>query len=211
MSERIAEECGSHSIKRTFLSSKKVIQFGFHLVAGKNIILSENGLEALRQEPDNDPYDAVVYGGEPLKGTAEFEVEILHYNDSKWRGSVQIGVMRLREGNELEQHNIPRLSECGDNHCIWLYDEVYNRLDQKLHKTDYSTQNLQTLREYERVGLQLTHEGDLYFFMKGKCLGLAASGVYMSGYDVYPVVDVSGGCRAVKITRAGQKKFSLIC
>lgn len=192
--------------------SKKRIEFGFQQVSGKNIIVSEkNKLKAKRKDPGNDPYDAVVYGTEPLKGTTEFEIEIECYDNTKWSGSVQLGVSRLKQGSDLRQSQIPRLSEHGDNHCIWLSNEIHNRLDGGQHiQSPYgSREEFHSLREGGRVGFRLTHNGDLYFFLNGKCQGIAASGVYKTGYDVYPVVDVTGGCTAVKITRAGNVTLSI--
>ena len=67
----------------------------------------------------------------------------------------------------------------------------------------YGSTNLENLREGDRLGLRVSHDGVLTFFVNGKSQGVAAQGVYQDGYDLYAVVDVYANCRAVRITRAG--------
>ena len=93
-------------------------------------------------------------------------------------------------------------------YCVWSVDEVNNKLVGYSGPTErmYSSTNLENLREGDRLGLRMSHDGVLTF-VNGKSQGVAAQGVYQEGYDLYAVVDVYGQCEAVRITRAGMFTF----
>lgn len=179
------------------------IDFGFHPVTGTNAILSKDGFEVRRRDPDNIPDDAVVYGAKPLTGMAEFEVEILKYKTRVWGGTLRIGVMWCSAGTNIVKSNVPQESERGANHCVWWDNRLYDRFGGNVVTRKYGLVDLYNLDRGDRVGMRLTPNGDLVFFVNGVRQGIAALGVHKVGYDVYPVVDVSTRCYAVKITRAG--------
>lgn len=181
------------------------IQFGFHLVTGTNIVLSENGLCAERRDPDITDGDSVVYGAKPFKQRGVFEVLITKHDENVLDWSIQVGVIMLPVETEIKQSDIPSDSALGENHCIWWRDEIYNRLSSVLiRKLSYGSENLCHLETYDRVGMRLEFDGVLSFFVNGMNQGVAVWGLNKKGYDVYPVIDVNGRCSAVKITKAGQ-------
>ena len=83
-----------------------------------------------------------------------------------------------------------------------LLNMLHTRLADRLRKQPYGRINLDKLRLGDRVGMRVTHEGILEFFVNGAYQGSAATGIYQRGYDVYAVVDHYGPCVATKITRA---------
>ncbi len=56
----------------------------------------------------------------------------------------------------------------------------------------YDRVDLQSLRTGDRVGLRLSFDDDLVFSVNGERLGVAATGVYYRGWDVYAAVDHFG-------------------
>ena len=55
----------------------------------------------------------------------------------------------------------------------------------------HGSTNLHDLCEGDCLGLRVSHDGVLTFFVNGKSQGVAAQGVYQDGYDLYPC---SSGC-----------------
>lgn len=191
------------------LNVEGVIQFGFHPVTGKNITLSEDGLQARRKDLSHGA-DAVVMGAKPLKGLAKLEVEVLSLDSKPWSaGSLQLGVMQCKSGTQHNQSDIPAHSEFGNNHCILWKSYVWNSLGDRLRTSKYATVDLCDLKEGDRVGMGLTSEGDLLFFLNGKSHGVGAWNVSKKGIDLYPVVDVANTCQAVRITTAGTDTYLL--
>lgn len=131
------------------------IKFSFHPVAGKHIMLLENGLYARRIDADNMGSHAVVYGSEPItfRGRCTFEVVITDYDDDKgWRYSIRIGITRQPTGTKLNQSDIPRWSNIGDNHCIWCGDIVHSHLGEDYIKNGYGSANLDNLKKGKYSG-----------------------------------------------------------
>ena len=187
---------------------RRAVEFGFHSVHGCNIKLSKNGLLAERIKP-SDTYDGgVVYGANVLRGTTEFEVKITSYG-AKWAGSLKLGVMQCKAESTIKHSDTPKTSPGTKMYCVWSVDQVNNKLVGYSGPTErmYSSTNLENLREGDRLGLQVSHDGVLTFFVNGKSQGVAAQGVYQEGYNMYAVVDVYGRCTAVRITKAS--KFTL--
>ena len=183
---------------------RRAVEFGFHSVHGRNIKLSKNELQAERINP-SDTYDGgVVYGAKVLKGTTEFEVKITSYG-AKWAGSLKLGVMQCKAESTIKLSDIPQTSPGTKMYCVWSVDQVNNKHVGYSGPTErmYSSTNLENLREGDRLGLRVSHNGVLTFFVNGKSQGVAAQGVYQEGYDLYPVVDIYANCKAVRITRAG--------
>lgn len=144
----------------------------------------------------------MVYGEKPLRGTAEFEVELVSYGTG-WSGTLKLGVMRCKTGNAITDKTIPRYSPEGTHHCVWSSDKLHNRLTDCFTEQHYGSVNLDELRAGDKLGMRITHDGTLEFFVNGKHQGIAAEKLYQRGYDVYAVVDHYANCKATKITRAG--------
>ena len=180
----------------------KTIQFGFHPVCSHQMRVSEDGITAEKKDPASYYAHGVVYGAKPLRGTAEFEVEIISYGTG-WSGTLKLGVMRCKSGGELLMKDIPRYSPEGNEHCVWSSEKVHNKLVGSSEKP-YGFVNLDELRAGYRVGMRLSHDGVLVFFVNGRSQGVAAEGIYKKGYDVYPVIDHYANCKATRITRSGR-------
>ena len=189
---------------------RSAIQFGFHSIHPDMIKISKYGLRADRIDPA-DVYGCVVYGAIALRGTTEFEIEIMSYDGTKWDGSLKLGVMQYKAGSKIKLNDIPQYSPGTPNYCMCCSDRIVNMLVgcSGPAEVKYGFTNVNDLREGDRLGLQVSHDGVLTFFVNGKSQGVAAQGVYQDGYDLYPVVDVYGQCEALRITRAGMFTFLL--
>ena len=196
------------SVSKTVMASsedtfvlRSAVEFGFHPVHGSSIKLSENGLLAERNEFTSS---SVVYGAKVLRGTTEFEVEITSY-EKIWAGTLKLGMIQCKAGSKISHSDIPLHLLVAKSYCAWSSCSVLNRLVGYSGPTakKYGSTDLDSLREGDRLGLRVSHDGVLTFFVNGKSQGVAAQGVYQDGYDLYPVVDVNAKCKAVRITRAG--------
>lgn len=184
---------------------QKTVEFGFHPVHSDRMKLSKDGLLAEKKDPHEVYAYGVVYGHKVLRETTEFEVEIASYGTG-WSGTLKLGVMQQKAGSKIKLEEIPRYSSDAKNYCMFSSDKLYNRLigySADPERKEYSSVNLDSLHKGDRVGMQISHDGVLIFFVNGKSQGVAAQDVYQKGFDVYAVVDVYAQCTAVKITRAG--------
>ncbi len=182
------------------------VQFGFHTVCGKNVNIFDERLAERKNRLDRGY--TVTYGAKPLTGTSVFEVEIASYAQAYFTGSFTqaslcLGVMRCRTGTDMRSVAIPKSTLMAPNYCVWTKRKVYNNLEQGVGlKAAYGNVDLYDLRVGDRVGLKLSCDGELEFTVNGQEQGVAAKGVYLSGYEVYAVVDHVGPHEMTRITRA---------
>ena len=180
------------------------IQFGYHSASGKQIKITNDGLGAERMNPYRVPGNGVAYGAHPLKGIATFEVKIVSYGTG-WGNSLQFGVMRCKKGVPIESGpSIPDDSVYAADHCVWDDQRLFNNLVTPKEESGYGYVNLNDLREGDCVGLCLSQDGVLEFFVNGESQGIAAKNIYTRNSDVYAVVDHYGQCVATVITKAGE-------
>ena len=151
--------------------------------------------------------NSITYSALPLIGTSVFEIEITKAKDVK--GSMSFGVMRVRKGDGL-MHKVVKKVRGFPNSCIWNTGKIYNTLGSSSSSTrtlisrSYGLKDLGSLQEGSRLGLQLSlYDGSLSFFIDKRHQGFAAKGVYDDKFDVYVVVEHTGGTCGTKITRAG--------
>ena len=172
--------------------------------------ISDDRRSAAKRDPSATYAYGVVYGERPLRGTAEFEVELVSYGTG-WSGTLKLGVMRCKTGSCVTDKNIPRYSPEGTHHCVWSSDKLHNRLTDCFTEQHYGEINLDELRAGDRLGMRVSHDGTLEFFVNGRHQGVAAENLYQKGYDVYAVVDHYANCKATRITRSGMlyKSFKL--
>lgn len=187
------------------------IQFGFHRQAGENVFVSRSAEKAMLVDIANGP--GIVYGSCPLKGLSEFEVKLLDYFPSV-RGSLKIGIMRHKANYSTSLVSIPKLSEHRDNSCMFFRsqfkekNEFQNNFGGVHLLRYYGVVDLSQLRKDDHVGMQLSYNGDLRFFVNGISQGLAAEQVYGEGFEVYCFLELAEGYKSVEITRAGEIYFS---
>lgn len=166
---------------------------------GRNVILSEDGLEARRKDVHYG--GAGVYIDTPLRGTVEFEVQVTDHESNIW-GSLEIGVGQYAKGS-YRHFDIPHSTKYGNSVCIWRGDTVYNTLSGQQIENQFGSVNLHDLKKGDTIGFRLLENGDLYFLYKKVNLGLAANNVYRENMDICTVVNVCGSCTALRITKAG--------
>ena len=184
------------------------IQFGYHSASGKQIRITNDGLGAERMDPDKEYDDGEAYGARPLKGRAEFEVKIVSYGTLRWYGTIRFGVMRCKKGVPIEPGpSIPSDSYGAANHCAWTDTRLFNNFVTHNEKSDYGYVDLDDLCEGDCVGLRLSQDGVLEFFVNGESQGIAAKNIYTRNSDVYAVVDHYGNCVATVITKAGEYSY----
>ena len=184
----------------------KIVEFGFHHTSSNQIEIIEDGLKAQKKDPHLHYAHGVAYGARALRGSSEFEVTLKDYGTG-WSGTLKLGVAKFKSGHSLHVKDIPRYSPEGVHHCVWSSDKIHNRLypsQPTLFEKHYGKKNLDELVAGDRLGLRLSSDGRLVFFINGKHQGLAAENVYEVGYDVFPVVDHYANCKATVITRAGK-------
>ena len=198
--------------------TKNEIQFGFHPVGGRNAHFSHDLLVA---GCCNHGGHAVCYGAWPFRGRSEMEVKIIGvpYNDSmsSHEREILMGLLKRPVGKgHVDSHNeIPRCSQDdkqGKHFIVYRGFEIFNMLDPKNVKSNqygYRT-SLRLLDKYETIGMQVTENGDLYFYVDGVCQGLAASNVYLDGYDIYPFFELRGNVHVVRITKACKLFYELL-
>ncbi len=178
------------------------IQFRFHPVCGEGVTISNHRLRARAAIKSSNSLYGVAYGAKPLLGTSEFEVEVTDYND-EGVGSLHLGVFRCVAGTDLKSVAIPSTVDTWrtPGYCLWGSGRVCNNLDGGEVKP-YDRVHLDSLRTGDQVGLRLSVDGALAFTVNGELQGVAATGVYRNGYDVYAVVEHYGPHRATRIVRS---------
>ena len=187
---------------------KDTVQFGFHPVGGRNAHFSRDLLVA---GCCNHGGHAVCYGAWPFQGRSEMEIKLIGvpYNDSisSHEREILLGLLKRKKGQgHVDSHNdIPRCSQDKPDHFI-VYQgyEVWDKRDPKnvKQKTYGYRTTLRFLNKNEKVGMQVTEDGELYFYYDGVCQGLAASNVYLEGYDIYPFFELRGNVHVALITKA---------
>jgi neuralized-like protein 4 len=195
------------SPNKTFILPQTV-QFGFHDVCSEQIRIVENGLKAEKKDPSLHYAHGVAYSALPLRGTAEFEVAMTDYGTG-WSGTLKLGIAKYKTGCSFQVNKMPRYSPEAADHCVWSSDKVHNRLrsyQKGAKEKPYGAMDLDNLRMGDKLGLRLSHDGILTFFVNGKCQGVAAEKIYEKGHDVYVVVDHYANCKATVITRAGKRE-----
>ena len=112
----------------------------------------------------------MTYSEKSLEGGSEFEVEIVRYG-GKWSGSIKFGVMKISKQKGLVVNDVPGYSPDAPNHFVWCHngndDFLFDNFSHEQVRTRYGDQkfqNLDNLREGNRVGLTLNGNGDLSFF-----------------------------------------------
>ena len=203
-STRRWQDLSSEQTTLNFVSIKD-IQFGYHSTSGKKIRITNDGLGTEKMNLDWEPNNGVVCGARPLKGMAEFEVKIVSYGTSKGQASTSqfsFGVMRCKKGAPIEY--VPIGCKHAANHCVWVDYQLCNNLVTPGEVSDYGYVDLDDVREGDRVGLRLSQDRVLEFFVNGESQGIAVRNIYSRNSDVYAVVDHGGNCMATVITKAGE-------
>ena len=162
------------------------------------MFISEDGQSAVKESTHYA--HGLVYSDRPLRGTCEFEVMLTGHGNS-WSGNFKLGLVQYSAGEPLDKDNIPRYSPEGENCCVWCADKVHDHIHGRIEKK-YGHLTLDELREGDRLGLQVTKDGVLSFFVNDEHQGVAVVGVHKDGYDLYALVDHYGQAKSTVISKA---------
>ena len=179
-------------------------QFGFYFDRSGKHVTCDN--LTIHRDGSNSLTGGVVFGSTPLQGIAELELEILRTVQLSTSASLRFGVVRCQEGTlPYEKSSIPDDISIQKNHLAWTEGgQIWNLLNSKIDvNSSYGSKSLSSLKEGDRVGMQIVDDGDLYFHVNGVCQGLAAHHIYKKGWNLYPVIDVSPNQPKIKIVKAG--------
>ena len=136
---------------------------------------------------------------QPMHRTGEFEIIIETRGPNTRDGFLGIGIRR-------RQRKSPKLFNTFNGNCIWETGAIVNALEKIPSTTGYKqARDLELLIKGDRVGMKITQEGDLEFFINGVSQGVAASNVYKPSnrYELYPLVKLPAGY-AARITAGGK-------
>lgn len=164
--------------------------------------ITEDGKEAKKLDPEVVYAKGVVYSERPVKGWAEFEVEVISYGTS-WSGNLKLGIMIHKSDKELDPSKIPRYTPESPEHCVWCASKLHDHVT-SMTEVAYGEKTLDDLKEGDRLGIIITSKGVLHFLVNGKSQGAATHNIYRMGHDVYVVVDHYANCKATRITRASE-------
>ena len=165
--------------------------------------ISKDGLSAVKENHRTYYAFGVVYSDKPLTGKCEFEVKLSGHGNT-WSGNLILGIAEFPSGITLNELEIQPYSHQGKNLCVWSEKKICDYRMGKSSETRYGDFNLNELKEGDRVGLEITKDGVLSFFLNGKHQGVAARDVYRRGYDVYALVNHYGQAYASVITKASE-------
>jgi neuralized-like protein 4 len=197
-----------HYNKKDTYSLPSLITFGFDKEHhSSQMKISEDGKMAIKRDPELVYANGVVYSDRPIKGHCEFEIEIVAYGTS-WSGNIKLGLVSHKSGEQRNASNIPRYTPESIDHCVWCASKLHDHII-SMTEFPYGQKTLDDLRVGDRLGIQLTKNGSLQYFLNGVPQGIGATNLYRPGYDLYMVVDHYANCRITKITRAGNVMYNV--
>ena len=142
---------------------------------------------------------------QPMHRTGEFEIMVEARGPNMRDGFLGIGIRR-------RQHKSPKLHNTFTGNCIWEMSAIINALKTIPSTTAYEqARDLELLIKGDRVGMKITEEGDLEFFINGQSQGVAATNVYKPSnrYELYPLVKLPAGY-VVRITAGGENVHACV-
>ena len=171
--------------------------------------MSDDGRSAQRIDP-LDSFSGIVLSSVPLRGLCEFEVKLTEYGDHRWFGNLMFGIVCFEKRKLINSSHFPINATEFDNCCVWNQHTISKReIGGTVVKQPYQQDLCYQLRKGNTVGLQITKEGTLSFYLNGSCKGEVMVGVYdKSNMEVYAVVDHYGGAISTEIVRAGEWEYN---
>ncbi|KAG8226656.1 hypothetical protein J437_LFUL005742 [Ladona fulva] len=166
------------ALKGSFNGFSK-IPLRFHEKGGRNVVVTDGGMTAKRIREFDDEQNGGVLTNRALGSDEMFQVRIDRLIEA-YSTSIGIGVTH---------HNLRTIDYIGWMQCgvKMLYNNQFYENDLAT-KVDYGP-NLKTLKVGDLLGVMKKGNGDLHFFVNGKDLGVAASGI---NYPVHGVLDLYG-------------------
>ena len=163
----------------------------FHQCHGSLVFLSNENRTARRRSSAAEFNNGLIFSKKPLRDNEIFEVR-LDRKIGNWSGSWAIGVT----SGDPSGMEIPS-SSTGLKNGSWIMSGMSILKDGSSFVDEYG-QDLDELKEGDRVGVQRTVNGSLHFFVNGVDLGVAATNIPQT---VHAVVDLYGRCVEISIYR----------
>ncbi|XP_068700240.1 neuralized-like protein 4 isoform X2 [Montipora foliosa] len=161
----------------------------FHRCHGSLVFLSNENRTARRRSSAAEFNNGLTFSNLPLKENEIFEVR-LDRKIGNWSGSWAIGVT-VGDPSCME---IPS-SSAGLKNGSWIMSGRTILKDASSFVEDYG-QDLDELKEGDRVGVERKIDGSLHFFVNGVDMGVAATNIPQK---VHAVVDLYGRCVEISI------------
>lgn len=164
----------------------------FHRCHGSLVFLSNSNRTARRRSSAAEFNNGLIFSNSPLEDNEIFEVR-LDRKIGNWSGSWAIGLTCGDPGGM----EIPS-SSSGLKNGSWIMSGMSVLKDGSSFVEEYG-QDLDELKEGDRIGVQRRVNGCLHFFVNGVDLGVAATNIPQT---VHAVVDLYGRCVEISIYRA---------
>ena len=161
----------------------------FHSRHGSLIFLSNENHNARRRNATTEFNNGLLFSKFALKDSEIYEVRI-DRKINNWSGSLAIGVTTSNP-SFLE---IPS-SASGLKNGSWIMSGVSVLKDGASHKDNYG-QDLDELKEGDRVGVQRESNATLHFYVNGIDQGVAATSLPST---VFAVIDLYGKCVEISV------------
>ena len=139
----------------------------------------------------------------PIRRTGEFEIEAVAASSK----DIIIGLERRKSFD----YQTVESSTYNESCCMLVCGAVLNYLKRNTSiNIGYSQKRFTWSEGISRIGLKITREGALEFFMNGQSLGIADDEAYKLGHKstYYPMVELSSGNSRAMLTAGG--KFLLV-
>lgn len=156
---------------------------------GKNIVITNGGLTATRPKSF---MNSCVFSDAPIaciNGLRTFEITFTEFLNT-WAGSLKVGVVSDHPSTYDPDENTWTF-----NHGTWLLANAFYVNGTESVKNYYATD---TLKEGDKVRVSILTNGELHYFINGRDIGVAASGLNTS-LDYYAVAEVYGQCTGISI------------
>lgn len=161
----------------------------FHACHGSLVFLSNENRSARRRSSAAEFNNGLIFSKNPLRDNELFEVR-LDRKIGNWSGSWAIGVT----SGDPSVMEIPS-SSTGLKNGSWIMSGMTILKDGSSFVEEYG-QDLDELKEGDRVGVERKAHGSLHFFVNGVDLGVAATNIPQ---NVFAVVDLYGRCVEISI------------
>ena len=161
----------------------------FHECHGTLVFLSNGNRSARRRSSAAEFNNGLIFSKSPMKDNERFEVR-LDRKIGNWSGSWAIGVT----AGDPSVMEIPS-SSTGLKNGSWVMSGMSILKDGSSFVEEYG-QDLDELKEGDRIGVERTAHGSLHFFVNGVDLGVATTDIPQ---NVFAVVDLYGRCVEISI------------
>ncbi|XP_013133372.1 PREDICTED: neuralized-like protein 4 [Papilio polytes] len=192
------------------LSTESIItsfpEMCFHLVHGRNAVLSRSRLTASRAAVYSEFNDAVLFSSRPLRECDMFELRIDAMVDC-WIGSIEMGVTGIRP-EDLE--GVGGVGGALAGTATDLTGDTYVLSGAAIMKDGECVRSgyrldLDTLSIGSRVGMMWHADRSLHYYLDGMDMGQAW---HVPHLNIYAVVDLYGQCTQVTILQNEGRTFN---